>query len=187
MRTPVRWGKYGNLVGGPGRRRAYVTLRQTAQRAIHLHPLKKQTQRVTGLVLILQWKFTNWLLLFFLRCGVVRRSALSYFWADTPMNRMRIEFPGSQAGIFPGNPHINGIINTSIGSCWKFRQDEAEGRRELTNKQHQKRLWGLLKELPIAEQNANFRAVSFARSTRIPISFVGNRVSWVVAFDLKFV
>lgn len=54
MRTPVRWGKYGNLVGGPGPRRAYVTLRQTAQRAIHLHPLKKQTQRVTGLVLILQ-------------------------------------------------------------------------------------------------------------------------------------
>jgi len=28
--------------------------------------------------------------------------ALSYFWTDTPMNRMRIEFPGSQDGIFPG-------------------------------------------------------------------------------------
>jgi len=46
-----------------------------------------------------------------------------------------------------------------------FWEDEAEGRRELTNKQHQKVFRGLLdnkKKTP--EQNANFRAVSFARA-----------------------
>lgn len=53
------------------------------------------------------------------------------------MNRMRIEFP-SESAVTLG---INGIINTSIG--WVFwevddNKDEAEGRGELTNKQHQK-------------------------------------------------
>jgi len=152
--------------GNQGPKRAYVTLRQTTQKAIHLHPLKKS-------------KLNDWRDLFLFYNENLRTDCCFFLGTHYHISgptRQWIEcasnFPAVRTGSSRGNPHINGIINTSIGSFRKMffseyfsgrmRRKVAGSWQTSNTKNSFEGCLIIKKNAP--EQNANFRAVSFARS-----------------------
>jgi len=102
-------------------------------------------------------------------------------------------FPAVRTGSSRGNPHINGIINTSIGSFRKmFFSEYFSGRmrRKVAGSWQTSNTKKSFEGCLIIKKNSRTKCKLPCRLFRtrcIPVSFAENRVSWVVAFDLKFV
>lgn len=142
-------------------------------KAIHLHPLKSQSPVLSWrLVLILQWKFTNWLLLFF--CTHYHISGPTRQWIECASN-----FP---AALLPSFfvvtlTSINGIINTSIGYFF-WQTSNTKGVFEGCSKLSRTKC-----KLPCPSSSHSHRVCGVV----CPSLSCWHRVSWVVAFDSKFV